>query len=115
MEFTHQGAAWSSHKDKSGVDWAGTEAERKAAKDDFAIAAAWAKQHNRPIFLGEFGAYDKAPMAARVRYADFVARTAESFGWSWAWWQFDSDFILYDIPKDAWVAPLRDALVPRPR
>lgn len=115
MEFTHQGASWSSHKDKTGVRWTGTEAERKAVRDDFDRAAAWAKEHNRPIFLGEFGAYDKGPMADRARYTDAVARTAESLGWSWAYWQFDSDFILYDISRDAWVVPIRDALVPPPR
>jgi endoglucanase len=112
MEFTHQGAAWSSHKDKSGVAWAGSEAERQAIKDDFAKAVTWAKARNRPIFLGEFGAYDKAPMESRARYTDAVARTAESLGWSWAYWQFDSDFILYDINKDAWVEPILQALAP---
>ncbi len=112
MEFTHQGASWSSHKDKSGVAWNGTEAERAAVKDDLGVAAAWSKEHNRPVFLGEFGAYDKAAMDSRVRYTDCVARTAESLGWAWAYWQFDSDFILYDIPRDAWVAPICDALIP---
>ena len=112
MEFTHQGAAWTAHKDKSGVNWLGTAEERKVLRDDFAKVATWAQAHNRPIFLGEFGAYDKAAMDARARYTDAVARTAESFGWSWAYWQFDSDFILYDIPAKHWVEPIRDALIP---
>ena len=112
MEFTHQGASWSGHKDKSGVEWLGNEAEQKAMKADFDKAATWAKENNRPVFVGEFGAYDKAPMESRVRYTDAVARVAESLGWSWAYWQFDSDFILYDIKRDAWVEPIRDALVP---
>lgn len=112
MEFTHQGASWSSHKDKFNVAWAGSPAERKAIRDDFSQAADWARKNDRPVFLGEFGAYDKAPMESRTRYTDAVARTAEAFGWSWAYWQFDSDFILYDIPGDAWVQPIRDALVP---
>jgi endoglucanase len=112
MEFTHQGAGWSTHKDKSGVAWNGTEAERQAIGRDFEKAAAWAKANQRPLFLGEFGAYDKAPMESRVRYTDAVARRAESLGWSWAYWQFDSDFILYDIKRDAWVEPILRALVP---
>jgi endoglucanase len=33
-------------------------------------------------------------------------------GWSWAYWQFDSDFIVFDIKNDRWVEPIRDALVP---
>ena len=112
MDFTHQGAPWAGRKDKLGVDWLGTDAERNAIARDFDKAAAWAKEHNRPIFLGEFGAYDKAPMESRVRYTSAVARAAEQRGWSFAYWQFDSDFILYDIGKDQWVEPIRDALVP---
>lgn len=111
MEFTHQGASWAGQQDKSGVTW-GTELDRKKVQDDFAKVATWAKTHNRPIFLGEFGAYDKAPMESRVRYTEAVARTAESLGWSWAYWQFDNDFILYDIKARRWVEPIRAALIP---
>lgn len=41
-----------------------------------------------------------------------IARTAEALGWSWAYWQFDSDFLLWDMQRDDWVAEIRDALVP---
>jgi endoglucanase len=51
-------------------------------------------------------------MEARVRYTSHVARTAEALGWAWAYWQFDSDFIVYDIAKDAWVRPIWRALIP---
>src|ERR1035437_267582 len=112
MDFTHQGAAWAGRQDKLGVDWQGTEKELGVLKDDFDKAASWAKQHDRPLFLGEFGAYDKAPMESRVRYISSVARAAEQRGWSWAYWQFDSDFILYDIGRDTWIEPIRRALVP---
>ena len=112
MEFTHQGATWSSARDKSGIVWPRDDSERAAISNDFAKVAAWSKAHNRPIFLGEFGAYDKAPLESRVRYAEAVARTAESHGWSWAWWQFDSDFILYDLDKGSWTEPILKALLP---
>jgi endoglucanase len=111
MEFTHQGASWAGHQDKSGVKW-GTAAERDTVKRDFAKVAAWAKEHHRPILLGEFGAYDKGPMESRAAYTDAVARTAERLGWSWAYWQFDSDFILWDMKADAWVEPILRALIP---
>jgi endoglucanase len=112
MDFTHQGAAWADRKDKLGVEWLGTETELRAIKEDFDKAADWAKAHDRPLFLGEFGAYDKAPMESRVRYVSGVSRAAEQRGWSWAYWQFDSDFILYDIGRDAWIEPIRRALIP---
>ncbi len=113
MTFTHQGAAWAGQKDKTGIEWLGTDAEQAAIAKDFDKVAAWAKTHHRPVFLGEFGAYDKAPMESRARYTDAVARAAEARGWSWAYWQFDSDFVLYDIQRDAWVEPIRQALVPK--
>jgi hypothetical protein len=51
-------------------------------------------------------------MAARVRWTSFVTRQAEKRAWSWAWWQFDGDFVLYDVRQDQWVEPIRRALVP---
>jgi endoglucanase len=113
MTFTHQGAPWvkgAAHL--SGVTWGSSE-DKKRMEDDFARVQAWSIQNHRPIFLGEFGSYDKAPMESRAAYAGFVARTAESLGWAWAYWQFDSDFIVYDINKDRWVEPLLKALIPQ--
>lgn len=110
--FTHQGAAFAGLKDKTGVPWNGTGEEQRAILKDFDKAQAWAEKHHRTIYLGEFGAYDKADMAARVRWASFVAREAEKRTWSWAWWQFDGDFVLYDVRRDRWVEPIRRALVP---
>jgi endoglucanase len=112
MSFTHQGASWTDQKFQTGVEWLATDKDLDTIRQDFDKAAMWAKEHNRPVFLGEFGAYDKAPTDSRACYTASVARAAEQRGWSWAYWQFDSDFILYDIAKDAWVEPLRKALVP---
>ena len=33
-------------------------------------------------------------------------------GWSWAYWQFDSDFILWDMKADHWIEPILGALIP---
>jgi endoglucanase len=51
-------------------------------------------------------------MESRARYTAAVARAAEKRDWSWAYWQFDSDFILYDMNRDAWVEPIKRALIP---
>ena len=98
MEFTHQGAPWAPEfVDKLGVTWTGTDQQRRRVELDFGRAQEWAAAHDRPVLLGEFGAYDKADMDSRARYTAFVARTAERLGWSWAYWQFDSDFVVYDV------------------
>lgn len=113
FEFTHQGASWAERKDKLGIDWKGTPEEVAALNRAFDQADAWGKANKRPVLLGEFGAYDRAAMEARVRWTAAVTRAAEARGWSWAYWQFDSDFILYDVKREAWVEPIRDALIPR--
>jgi endoglucanase len=112
MAFSHQGAPWSEHGDHAGVTWKGTPAEQEAVVRHLDGVRVWAEGQNRPILLGEFGAYDKADMASRVRYTNFVARHAEHLGWSWSYWQFDSDFVVYDIDEDTWVKPILNALIP---
>jgi endoglucanase len=112
MEFTHQGASWNhATANLSGVTW-GTLVEKRLLEDDFSGVQQWSKSENRPILLGEFGAYDKGEMDSRVRYTSFVARTAEHLGWAWTYWQFDSDFIVWDMAKDDWVHAIWKALVP---
>jgi endoglucanase len=115
MDFTHQGASWVQPPYKVGVTWMATTEERGRIESDFQNVQNWAKQHERPVFLGEFGAYDKGDMASRARYTACVARTAEHLGWSWAYWQFDRDFIVYNVEKKQWVKPIYNALIPPPR
>jgi endoglucanase len=112
MRFTHQGAAWAGeYKNLSGIQWTGTSEEKKEIESKLKIAADWSAKNNRPILLGEFGAYDKGDMDSRARYTAFVARTAEKLGFCWAYWQFDSDFIVYNIHKESWVEPILNALM----
>nr|WP_315223777.1 glycoside hydrolase family 5 protein [uncultured Flavobacterium sp.] len=112
IQFTHQGAPWSKkNKDLSGIEWTQSKEEQDAVKLDFDIAQEWSKLHNRPLTLGEFGAYEKADIASRVRWTNYIARQAELRKWSWSYWQFDSDFILYDIDKDQWKTAILNALI----
>jgi len=114
MRFTHQGAYWTNEfKNLNGIQWSGTPEEIADIETRLQVAADWSKLNNRPVFLGEFGAYDKGDMPSRSRYTAQVARTAEKLGFSWAYWQFDSDFIVYDIAREAWVDPILDALMNR--
>ncbi len=115
LEFTHQGANWISRGDPNswlGTKWTGTDAEKKAVTDEFDTAAAWAKENNRPMNLGEFGAYKKADMESRARWTKFVADTAVERGMSFHYWQFVSDFAVYDTETKSWIKPLFDALIP---
>jgi len=110
--FTHQGAPWSPETVKlSGVTW-GRPADTAQVEADFAQVQAWSEKQHRPILLGEFGAYEKAPMESRVLWTAHIARTAEALGWAWTYWQFDSDFVVYDIGEGRWVEPILRALIP---
>lgn len=111
MEFTHQGASWVPQYKQLGVTW-GSDADYALLNREMDQAKAWADAHKRPIFMGEFGAYENGAMADRVKWTSAVARAAETRGFSWSYWQFDKDFIVYDISKDAWVEPILHALIP---
>lgn len=111
-EFTHQGAAWTpDYEHLRGIRW-GTQADHDELNANFDKAQAWAEKARRPVFLGEFGAYDRADLTDRVAYTAAVARAAEARGWAWAYWQFDSNFIVYDLDKDEWYRPVYEALIP---
>ncbi|WP_240320693.1 glycoside hydrolase family 5 protein [Sphingomonas crusticola] len=112
MRFTHQGASWvPEFANVSGVTCC-TPEERARVDQDFDTVAAWSKAHDRPILLGEFGAREGGDMNSRVAWTSAVARSAERHGFAWAYWQFDSDFIVWDMKKDEWVRPILGALIP---
>jgi len=112
MAFTHQGAPWvPQYTHKLGVTW-GSPADYALLNKEFDEVKAWSEAHKRPIFLGEFGAYEKAPMEDRVKWDAAVARAAEARGFSWAYWQFDPDFHLWDFKTNSWVEPILHALIP---
>ncbi len=113
FRFTHQSAPWmASTRDTSGVLWNSLPEERDAINEDFNVVHEWSEKNNRPVYLGEFGAYDSADIQSRVLWYDFVSRTAEQMGFSWTVWQFDSDFIVYDIDNNQWNVPIIRALIP---
>jgi endoglucanase len=114
FEFTHQGASWVKGSDKwKGRKWTGSDAEQAAIRKQFEKAAAWGKQHDRPVFLGEFGAFQAADMDSRARWTKFVAREAERLDFSWAYWEFCAGFGVYDPKAEVWRGPLKAALLER--
>jgi endoglucanase len=116
LEFTHQGADWITKGDPNswmGTKWTASAAEKKAVTDQFDIAAAWGKENNRPINLGEFGSYKKADMESRVRWTKFLADAAIERGISFDYWEFcATEFGLYDQQTKSWRKPLLDAVIP---
>ena len=113
FNFTHQGASWAPPEITALKDVPfGTPEQIAQIGKDFDAVKAWSVANDRPILLGEFGAYDKAAMKNRVLWTSTVARAAEARGFAFAYWQFSSDFIVYDFKKQAWVEPILRALIP---
>jgi endoglucanase len=109
--FTFQGAAWADRADSLGIKWLGTEEEKQVIIEDFRTAQTWSEKNKRPLFLDEFGVSDSAEIDSRTRYLSFIVGTAEDLGWSWAYWQYDDDFIIYDIENDCWIEPVLNAII----
>ena len=59
-------------------------------------AVAWGKRYNRPIYLGEFGAYTVANERSRINYLSAVRSAAESHGVGWAIWDWKAAFAYWD-------------------
>jgi endoglucanase len=115
FHFTHQGATWAGEEVKKlhGITW-GSEQDRAAMRADFDKVAAWAAANQRPVLLGEFGAYDKSgtPLDLRVAYIGAVRSEAERHGFGWAYWQFEGDFVVWDMADQRWIEPIKKALIP---
>jgi endoglucanase len=115
FHFTHQGATWAGEEVKQlhGVTWGSAE-DRAALAADFDKVSAWSKANHHPILLGEFGAYDKSgtPLDLRVAYIGAARTEAERHGFVWAYWQFEGDFVVWDMANQRWVEPIRKVLVP---
>ncbi len=63
-----------------------------------------------PVYLGEFGAIDKADPASRVAWTRAVREEAEKRGIPWAYWDDGATFKLYDPRTRVWNANLMAAL-----
>lgn len=113
-EFTHQGAHWADERIRALKDrtWPANEGEVKKIADELEEAAAWGKANNRPIYLGEFGSFEKAPFESRLAWTAAVRREAEARQMSWSYWEFGSGFGVFQRQANQWNEPLLRQLSP---
>lgn len=112
-DFTHQGTPWSDERVRGIVDrrWPQNAGEEAELKRDFEAVAKWAKENGRPIYVGEFGAFEKAPLESRAIWTRAVAEECEKHGFSHAYWEFGAGFGAYDPKNRAWRKPILEALI----
>ena len=113
FEFTHQGASWVEGSDAwLGTTWDGTASEKQAIRTEFTFVENWAAQRDRPMLLGEFGAYSRADSQSRQRWTTFVREQAEAKGFEWSYWEFGAGFGAYDRDNRAWIPEIYNSLDP---
>jgi endoglucanase len=59
-------------------------------------AKKWATDKNVPIFLGEFGSYNRADPDSRCRHAEALYRALGTLQIPGAWWEWDGGFSMFD-------------------
>jgi endoglucanase len=107
--FTHQGAPWVTPALPTGVAFpSGTDAADLAA--NVQKARDFIARTGRPLFLGEYGAYEGIPLAQRVTYYGTVHDAFAAAGVDACAWAYTNTMPLRDPATDAWIAPLLDAI-----
>ena len=110
FDFTHQNAPWTGPDGpKERKSW-GTARDRRNVQNDMRKAAQFSNRVGRPVFLGEFGAYEGAPEPSRRDYMRAVTAEAEAAGIGWCAWNFTATFPLFDDRKKQWVPGQLEAL-----
>ncbi len=110
--FTHQGASWSEGSDEwLGLTWAAEGEQLAQMGKDFDKIKAYSVKNNRPIYMGEFGAFSTVDTTSRVAWTSQVVQESEKRGFSWAYWEFCSGFGVYDSESDTYRDFLLKALI----
>jgi endoglucanase len=114
LQFTHQGASYVDGAEAwAGTTWTNTAVQKHEMLRDFYAMEAWGADHNRPLYLNEFGSDSIADMDSRALYTYTLTRLAEQMGMSWAYWCFEGSFFgIYDRKNEQYRKPLLEALLP---
>jgi len=109
FNFTHQGAPWVTPALPTGVtyprgsDAADLAANVQKAKDFIA-------RTGRPVFLGEYGAYEGIPLAQRVTYYGAMHQAYAAAGIDSCAWAYTNTMPLRDPATGTWITQLLTAI-----
>lgn len=109
MKFTHQGASWVHPAPPPLGATFGSPADIAQLDANVAKAKAYMARTHRPLFLGEYGAYDKTiPTKQRAAYYKAVHDAFGRAGINGCVWGYTSSFKFRD--GDHWIEPLMKAI-----
>jgi len=107
--FTHQGASWVSPPLPTGVIFpSGTDAANLAANVD--KTEDFVARTGRPLFMGEYGAFEGIPLAERVNWYRTVHEAFARGGIDGCVWGYTNTFPFRDPATDTWYMQLLDAI-----
>lgn len=107
--FTHYKASWVGDLADQRKKW-GTAADKAELAEAAASVADYRTRMNRPVFMGEFGAYDALPNDQRVKWAKAVRTAFEDKDVPWCLWAYANTFPIYDKDKKKWDSDMLEAL-----
>jgi endoglucanase len=114
FEFTHQGADWVDGSERwIGRTWEGTAVEKVMITHQLDRAVAWSERRNVPLVVTEFGSIRGADAASRQRCTAFFAQETEKRNLGWVYWEFCSEFGVYNCEQNEWDESMLEALIDR--
>lgn len=85
-----------------------------AFEDRLRLAEEWSRYFGRPVYMGEFGAYEQCPPDSRARYIGAIREAMERHGFGWALWDWRTSFGFWNPAASTPTAGFSDALFNRP-
>ena len=111
-KFTFQGDPYhEGYEILKNIKWTGTDEERRVLYNKFDIVKKYSRENDIPVFLGEFGVNRKVKEPFRKDWIEAVREEADKFNFSWSYWEFCSNFGIYDRESKTWSEDL-NALIP---
>lgn len=94
--------------------WRGSNADKAPVTEALDAAVAWGKKYNRPMYIGEWGAFTATDYASRERYFRYAQSELNKRGLPWAFWDFQSEsFGIFNINTDRFDSKLLNAVLGR--
>ena len=109
FNFTHQGAPWVSNPPPVGATYGSAQDQQELA-GAVQKAQVFMARTNRPVFMGEYGAYDPIPMDQRVAYYSAVSKAFGDAGIDGCVWGYTNSFSFRDQNTGDWNEQLLDAI-----
>lgn len=110
FDFTHYLAEWTKPNMPDQLRGWGSQQDKSDLKKAVADVKAYRTKINRPVFLGEFGAYTSLPDEDRIKWINHVRKEMEAADIPWCLWAYANTFPVYDPEKKEWDRDALDAL-----